>query len=688
MKSLLLGAVAASALLTVSFAANAQSVAAPTTTPEAKLVAQKMGEWGFDLSGRDMVTKPGDDFFKFANGTWDQRTAIPADRARFGVFDGLAELSNARSRKVIETAAATPNATGEAQKVGDLYKAYMDEARIEALGAKPLAPYLADIKAAKTRAQIGSLMGKSVKGFGSSFFRAYIGQEAKDPNRYGVYLSQSGLGLPDRDYYLTAQFADKKAKYQIYVATQLKAIGWEQPEANAAAIVALETEIAKASWSRIEQRDPVASYSPMSIAALTKLAPGFPWGAYLEANGLSKVSTVIVSEKSAFPKIAKIFADAPVATLQAWMAFQLTDEVSPYLSSQFVKATFDFNGKTLSGQPEIRPRWKRAVGTIDRTLGEAVGKLYIEAYFPAQSKTMMVNLVGNLRTAMKARLEQLTWMTPQTKTKALEKLSTFNVKIAYPDRWRDYSALTIKSDDLVGNLARSSAFNWAFELNRMNGPVDRAEWGMTPQTVNAYYNPQLNEIVFPAAILQSPFFDPEADPAINYGGIGGVIGHEITHGFDDEGRQFAADGSLNDWWQAEDATRFKVQTDRLDRQYSAFEPLPGAKIQGQLTMGENIADLGGLLMALDAYKLSLKGQPSPIIDGLTGEQRVFLGWAQVWRAKSRDDALRQQIASDPHSPPLYRVNGVVRNIDAWYEAFGVKPGDALYVAPEQRVRIW
>lgn len=687
MKSLLLGAVAASALLTAGFGANAQTVAA-STTPEANLVAQKMGNWGFDLSGRDMVTKPGDDFFKFANGTWDQRTAIPSDRARFGVFDGLGELSSARSRRVIETAAATPNATGETQKVGDLYAAYMDQARIEALGAKPLAPYLAQIKAAKTHVQIAALMGRSAKDFGSAFFGAYIGQEAKDPNRYGVYLSQAGLGLPDRDYYLTAQFAEKKANYQVYVAAQLKAIGWVNPEANAAAIVALETAIAKASWSKIEQRDPVASYSPMSIAALTKLAPGFAWGAYLEANGLSKVSTVIVSEKSAFPKIAKIFADAPVATLQAWMAFHLANEASPYLSSQFVKASFDFNGKTLSGQPEIRPRWKRAVSTIDQTLGEAVGKLYIEAYFPAQSKTMMVNLVGDLRTAMKARIETLSWMTPATKTKALEKLSTFNVKIAYPDKWRDYSDLTIKSDDLVGNIARSAAFRWDYDLNRMDGPVDRDEWGMTPQTVNAYYNPQSNEIVFPAAILQSPFFDPEADPAINYGAIGGVIGHEITHGFDDQGRQFAADGSLNDWWQADDATRFKVQTDRLDGQYSAFEPLPGAKVQGQLTMGENIADLGGLLMGLDAYRLSLKGQPSPIIDGLTGEQRVFLGWAQVWRAKSRDDALRQQIASDPHSPPLYRVNGVVRNIDAWYEAFGVKPGDALYLAPEQRVRIW
>lgn len=690
MKSLLLCAAAIGALLTSAAQAQSPAPVAATATATAapSLDAPRMGSWGFDLSGRKAGAVAGDSFYKFANGAWDDRTEIPADRSRFGAFDNLRELSDARSRAVIEKAAATKGATGEAQQVGGLYASFMDEATLEALDAKPLAAPLAAIKATTTRSQIAALMGRSAKGFGTAFFGLYISQDAKDPNKYVAYLGQAGLGLPDRDYYLTAQFADKKVKYQAYIAQQLKAVGWANPDKAAADIVALETEIAKVSWTKVEQRDPVASYNPMSPADLIKLAPDFDWAAYLGAADLSKVSVVAVGEKSAFPKIGKIFAATPLQTLQAWQAFHMVDEVSPYLSKRFVDARFEFWGKTLSGQPQNRPRWKRAVSTVDSNLGEAVGKLYVEAYFPPESKAKMLGLVGDLKAALKVRLENLAWMGPQTKAKALEKLSTFTVKIGYPDKWRDYSALAIKSDDLVGNIDRSHAFEWAYQVGRMNGPVDRQEWGMFPQTVNAYYNPQINEIVFPAAILQPPFFDPNADMAINYGGIGGVIGHEITHGFDDQGRQFAADGSLNDWWQADDAAKFKVQTDKLDAQYSAFEPLPGAKVQGQLTMGENIADLGGLLMALDAYRMSLGGEPAPIIDGLTGDQRVFLGWAQVWRTKSRDDALRNQIATDPHSPPLYRVNGVVRNIDAWYAAFGVKPGDALYVPPEQRVRIW
>ncbi len=690
MKSLLLCAAAAGALLTSAVQAEtpASATTAASTTAAASLDAPRMGTWGFDLSGRKVGGVAGDNFYMFANGAWDARTEIPADRSRFGAFDNLRELSDARSRAVIEKAAATKDAKGEAQQVGGLFASFMDEATLEALDAKPLAGPLAEIKAAKTKSQIAAQMGRSSKNFSSSLFGLYIGQDAKDPSKYVTYIGQAGLGLPDRDYYLTDQFAEKKVKYQAYIAQQLKAVGWANPDKAAADIVALETEIAKVSWTKVQQRDPVASYNPMSPAELIKLAPDFDWTSFLAAADLSKVSVVAVGEKSAFPKIAKIFAATPVETLQAWQAFHTVDETSPYLSKRFVDARFDFWGKTISGQPQNRPRWKRAVSTVDNNLGEAVGKLYVEAYFPPESKAKMLGLVGELKAALKVRIENLAWMGPQTKAKALEKLSTFTVKIAYPDKWRDYSALKIEADDLVGNLDRSHAFEWAFQVGRMNGPVDRQEWGMFPQTVNAYYNPQINEIVFPAAILQPPFFDPNADMAINYGGIGGVIGHEITHGFDDQGRQFAADGSLNDWWQADDAAKFKVQTDKLDAQYSSFEPLPGAKVQGQLTMGENIADLGGLLMALDAYHRSLGGKPAPIIDGLTGDQRVFLGWAQVWRSKSRDDALRNQIATGPHSPPLYRVNGVVRNIDAWYEAFGVKPGDALYVPPEQRVRIW
>ena len=395
-----------------------------------------------------------------------------------------------------------------------------------------------------------------------------------------------------------------------------------------------------------------------------------------------------MNEKSAFPKIAAIFAQTPVSTLQAWEAFTVTDSAAPFLSKRFADANYDFRQKTLSGQLEQKPRWKRAAAAIDHGMGEAVGRIYVAKYFSPEAKAKITALVGDLKVALAGRIQRLDWMTPATKTKALEKLSLLTVKVGYPDKWRDYSSLTITPDDLFGDVERAEAFEWRREVNRLNGPVDRSEWGMTPQTVNAYYNPLQNEIVFPAAILQPPFFDPDADMAVNFGGIGGVIGHEMTHGFDDQGRQFDGHGVLTDWWTAEDATKFVAQTKRLAAQYSAFEPVKGSHVNGDLTMGENIADLGGLLTSLDAYHVSLHGKPAPIRDGLTGDQRVFLGWAQVWRSLGRDDDTRRRLVTDPHSPPEDRVNGVVRNVDAWYAAFQVKPGDALYVAPEQRVRIW
>ena len=396
----------------------------------------------------------------------------------------------------------------------------------------------------------------------------------------------------------------------------------------------------------------------------------------------------MVAENTAFPQITAIFAKTPVETLKAYAAFHLTDQASPYLSDAFVSANYEFRNKTLSGQPQQQPRWKRGVTLVDSNLGEALGKLYVEAYFPPESKAKMQALVGDIKTAMKARIENLTWMAPTTKAKALEKLASFNVKIAYPDTWRDYSALTIKDGDLYGNVERATAFEWDYRANRLGGPVDDSEWGMTPATINAYYSPTKNEIVFPAAILQPPFFDPDGDPAINYGGIGGVIGHEITHGFDDQGRKYAGDGSLTDWWTAEDAARFNAEAAKYGKQYAAPEVLPGAHINPDLTMGENIADLGGILLALDAYHLSLKGKPAPVLDGTTGDQRVFYGWAQVWRGKYRDDRMRQQLVTDPHSPPKYRVQVPMQNIDAFFAAFGIKPGERMYVAPADRARIW
>jgi putative endopeptidase len=524
--------------------------------------------------------------------------------------------------------------------------------------------------------------------FQSAIFDLSIDADAKDPNRYSVYIDVGGLGLPDRDYYLKPEFAAKKTAYQTYVAQLLKEIGWRDPDASAAAIVDFETKLAGASWTRAEERDPDKTYNPMTVAALTAYAPGFDFKTFLASAGLGSRDTVVLEANTAFPKVAAIYAATPMATLKAWQAFHVVDSASPYLSDRFVEDRFAFRSKILAGQPELQPRWKRGVAFVNRTLGEAVGRLYVAKYFTPDAKAKMDALVGNVKAALQARIQQVDWMSPETKTKALEKLSKLTVKMGYPVKWRDYSALVIRPDDLYGDAVRGAAFEWERQLKRLDGPVDKLEWDMTPQTVNAYYNTSNNEIVFPAAILQPPFFDADADPAINYGGIGAVIGHEMTHGFDDQGRKYDGDGRLADWWTADDAGKFQARADRLGAQFSAFEPVPGAHIQGDMTMGENIADLGGILLALDAYHASLGGQPAPVIDGLTGDQRFFLGFAQIWREKIREDFQRQLLTSDPHSPSHFRVVGTVRNVDAWYQAFDIKPTDPMYVAPDQRVRIW
>ncbi|HEX6867076.1 MAG TPA: M13-type metalloendopeptidase [Caulobacteraceae bacterium] len=674
MKRIWLSAAAAAAIACAAYAA-------PSFAQENLEQAPRYGVWGFELGGRDASVKPGDDFYRFSQGLATDQMQIPADRSRYGNFDKLTTLSEARVRAVLD--GASPD-----EKIGAYYKSFMDEKAVEALGAKPLAEDLAAVKAANTHEKLARLQGATTDHFGRAFFNVFTDSDLRDPNTYALYISQGGLGLPNRDYYLEPQFAEKKAAYEGYVARTLKLAGWTNPEANAKAIVELETKIAEASWKLADQRDPEKIYNPMSQAELEKLAPAFPWKAYMEGAHIDKVPTVVASEKTAFPKIAQIYASTPIETLQAWEAYTVADSASPFLSKAFSDNAFEFRNKVLQGQLEQKARWRRAVNATNGALGEAVGEKYVSEYFPPESKAKMDALVADLKTAMGGRIQRLDWMSPETKAKALDKLSKFSVKIGYPTKWRDYSRLEVKADDLYGNVERAAAFEWARQVDRLDEPVDRAEWGMTPQTVNAYYNPPNNEIVFPAAILQPPFFDPDADPAINYGAIGGVIGHEIVHGFDDDGRKFSGDGRLENWWNEADLAKFTAETEKLGAQYSAMEPLPGMKVNGELTMGENIADLGGLLMALDAYKASLKGRPAPIIDGLTGEQRVFLGWAQVWRGKYRDDALKQLLASDPHSPNMARVNGPVRNIDAWYEAFNVKPGDALYLPPEERVRLW
>ena len=680
------------ALATLLSGAGTGSAAAVVTQQSAEtvsLASPRYGSWGFDQSGMDRSVRPGDDFFKFANGKWDEATAIPADRVRYGNAHKLRELSERRMHSILEDAAAGRLKDPDAAKIAAGYAAFMNDALAEKLDARPIADELAKIRGVRSKDDFTALMAKANTTAFVSLIPFAITVDDKAPTRYAVSAATGGLGLPDRDYYLTPGFAGKKARYQVYVRDILTMAGWANPDANAKEIVAFESRLAEASWSRIEQRDRDKTYSPMSPADLNRLAPGLDWTRYFTGGDLpAKLDRIIVTTNTAFPKFAAIYAETPLETLKAWQAFHVADAAAPYLSKRFVDANWTFRQKELGGQPEQQARWKRATVFLDGAIGESVGRIYVARYFPPQAKAKMDALVGDIRTALSARISTVDWMGPETRALALEKLSKFTVKIAYPATWRDYAKLELKADDAYGNLIRAAAFDWRRDLARLDQPVDKAEWGMTPQTVNAYYNYTNNEIVFPAAILQAPFFDPDADPAINYGGIGGVIGHEISHGFDDQGRKSDGDGVLRDWWTPGDADKFRTQAARLGVQYSAFEPLPGAKVQGGLTMGENIGDMGGLSLALDAYHASLKGRPAAVIDGLTGDQRVFLGWAQVWREKIRDEALRQQVVSDPHSPAYYRVNGTIRNIDGWYAAWDIQPGDKLYVAPSDRVRIW
>jgi putative endopeptidase len=647
----------------------------------------KFGTWGFDVSGMDSSAAPGADFYKYANGEWEARTVIPQDRSIYGSFDVLRDLSEARVHDILEAAAAGSLDDPDTAKIGAAYRSFMDEARVNALDFKPLAQQLAIVRSLKDRRAAAAVMGRQNTDDYPSIFDLFIEQDEKAPDRYAVELNAGGLGLPDRDYYLKPTFAEKKAAYQKYVEQLLGMIGWSDPPGSAQAIVDFESRLAAASWTRAESRDRDKTYNPVTLAQLHDLAPEFDWDAFLKPSGLPRVERFIVLTNTAFPKYAQIFAATPLPTLKAWFAFRMVDDAAPYLSQRFVDARFEFRGKALAGQPEQRARWKRAVVFVDGVLGEAVGRAYVARYFPPQAKASIDALVANLQVALKARIEKLDWMTPETKARALDKLSRFTVKIGYPAKWRNYRAYKV-GDDLVSNRRGADAFEWHREVVRLNHPADRTEWGMTPQTVNAYYRYTNNEVVFPAAILQPPFFDPAADPAVNYGGIGVVIGHEISHGFDDQGRKSDGAGVLTDWWTVQDADKFNAQAARLGSQFSAFEPFPGLHVNGALTMGENIGDLGGVSLALDAYHASLHGHAAPVLDGFTGDQRYFLGFAQVWRSKQREDAARQRVVSDPHSPDRYRVNGTIRNVEGWYSAFDIKPGEPLYLAPEDRVHIW
>ncbi|PJK04016.1 peptidase M13 [Lysobacteraceae bacterium NML71-0210] len=669
----------------------AQAEGSGTDSGNAPIAAQRFGTWGFDVDGMNRAVKPGEDFFEYASGNWAKNTAIPADRSNYGVFHILRDLSEARVRKLVEAyPQGNPATDGDAAKIAAIYRGFMDEAAVEAQGLAPLKPSLDEIAQIADKRQMAEWMGRANTHFGGSFFAVGVSDDQRDPERYTLYLSQSGLGLGDRQMYLEARFAPQRARYQQYLAQMLGLIGWKDADKQAEHIMTLETRIAEAHWSRAESRNRDKTYNPVEMSNFAAFAPGFPWADYFKAAGLEQAPVVVVRQNTAVPKLAEIYHQAALDTLKAWAAFRTIDSAAPLLSSQFVDAHFEFRSKFMSGQPEQQARWKRGVSLAERTMGEAIGRDYVQLYFTADAKAKMDALVANVKAAMGARLAQLEWMGEDTKREAAAKLANFGLKIGYPEKWRDYSGLEIRNGDVIGNALRSNAFQWDYYRNRLGKPVDKLEWGMTPQTVNAYYNSVKNEIVFPAAILQPPFFDPQADMAVNYGAIGGVIGHEIIHGFDDQGRKSDGAGMLRDWWTAEDAAKFEAEAAKLGAQYEsyAFPQLPGMHINGKVSMGENIGDLGGLTIALEAYRRSLDGKPAPVLDGFTGEQRLFLGWAQVWRTLWRDDALRQQLVNGPHSPGQIRAFAPLRNIDAWYDAFDVKPGDKLYIKPEDRVRIW
>jgi putative endopeptidase len=665
--------------------AGAQSSAAPAAKPG----HAQIGAFGLDLTGGDPSVKPGDDFYSYANGHWQETAQIPPDRASWGSFAMLRERALQQLRDVLEGLPADAPAGSNDQKLRDFYRAYLDMEAIDRAGLTPARAGLDAIAAAKTHEDIARLMGRQDLGLMAPVaFR--IEPDDKDPDHYMVVILQSGLGMPDRDYYLKDEpvYKELRAKYTAHIERLLKLAGQPDTARAAQAILELETQIASAHWPRAKRRERDLTYNPHTREELPTFAPGFDWAELLAGAELEAQPRFIVHEPDAVQALAALFAKTSVERWQQYLTYHYLVGNSDVLPKAFDDEVFDFYGRTLHGRQEQRARWKRAVDAVDGALGEAAGELYVQRYFPPSSKQQMLELVDNLRAAYRQRIEQLPWMSAETKKVALEKLAAFRPKIGYPDKWRDYSALTVKAGDAFGNAERAERFDWQRQVKRLGGPTDRGEWGMTPQTINAYYNPTFNEVVFPAAILQPPFFDPHADAAVNYGGVGGVIGHEMGHGFDDQGAKSDARGVLHSWWLPEDTQAFHQRVDRLAAQYDSFTVLPGLNINGRLTLGENIGDLGGLSVANAAYHHSLHGKSAPVLAGLSGDQRFFLSWAQVWREKQRDEDLRSQVTSNPHSPAKYRVNGVVRNVDAWYPAFNVQPGQKLYLPRDERVHIW
>ena len=664
------------------------AIAAPALSKDAAIKAPRYGQFGIDLSAKDPAVKPGDDFWTFANGGWAKRTEIPADKGAVGYGNILSDEAEANVRLILDDMAKNPGTYGATGKqVGDFYASWMDEAGIEAKGTAPLKPYLTKIDAVKDLTDLQVLFASV--GYASPVEVGII-PDLADPTHYTAVAGQGGLGMP-RDYYLLPgeKYDGFRKAYRAYIQQMQELAGIANASAKADAIMALETAMAKDQWSPEQSRDIAKLNDPEDLAGLEKKAPEFDWALLLKTAGIDKSPTVLMTQNTALAAMGKLLAATPLQTWKDYVAFHFVSDHATFLPKAFDTAQFDFYSKTLSGVQVQRDRWKRGVQLTNGALGEAVGALYVAKYFPPAAQAQMSELIENLRGAYQERISGSTWMDDTTKKAALVKLAAFEPRIGHPVNYIDYSAFKVVRGDLLGNAMRSGDFSHELELSRFPKPVDRSLWSMTPQTVNAYYNPLANQITFPAAILQPPYFDPNADAAVNYGAIGAIIGHEMGHGFDDQGSQFGPTGKFENWWTDSAKTAFKTRTSALAAQYDGYEPLPGTKVNGKLTLGENIGDLGGVEASYAAYqRYQAKHGKAPVIGGLTGDQRFFLSYAQAWQAKLREGAARQRLLTDPHSPPFYRVNGIVRNVDAWYAAFDVKPGDKLYLAPDQRVHIW
>jgi len=646
---------------------------------------------GVLLQNMDTLVKPGDNFDRFVNGAWIRKNKIPADKSSFGVSEILDDEAQENVRKIIEESAKGKFDDGSnEQKIGDFYNAYMDQKTRDAKGITPLKPELGAIDAIKTYDDLAAYFGKANATGGTVPFAVGVTEDFKDPTKYMLYTWQSGIGLPEREYYFLsdAKSQEIRTKYVAHITAMLKFLGDATAEENAKKIMALETAIASKHLSKELTRDVTKMYNPYQIADLKKIMPNFNFTAMLDNAKIKGEKTIVFPQVEFMKGIDGIIKSTPIDTWKTWLKWNTIHGAATVLTADIDKENFNFYGKVLSGTEKQRDQWRRGVGAVNNNLGEIVGEVYVKNHFSPEAKKRMEELVQNLLKSYEASIKELTWMTPETKKQALDKLSKFTPKVGYPDKWRDYSALRVVKGDLYGNMERATAFEYNRQISKLGKKVDRSEWGMTPQTVNAYYNPSLNEIVFPAAILQPPFFDLNADDATNYGSIGAVIGHEIGHGFDDQGSSFDGNGVLRNWWTEKDMAGFKERTGALVNQYNEFKVFPDLTVNGAFTLGENIGDLGGVAIAYRAYKMSLNGKPSSKMDGYTGEQRFFIGYAQSWLSKQREESLRNQVASDPHSPAHFRVNGIVRNIPEFYEAFNVKPGDSLYLAPEKRVKIW